>query len=184
MKVRFSHKLGDILEMSADEALRTGHRFIAADHIMLACLRHSHNSACTLLEKAGIDCAELKDFIDSRVFREEALPYDILDTIRPRRESVELMCIAAYEALKSGDNTVRPIHLVLAASRQTGSACSEFLYEHGLDYDMLQHICLSNSLFHAHAENGSDETQKVLRALTDSLARTFNPEDNSRIFLS
>ena len=116
MKINFTRDLYDIFQDAASEALRTGYTLIGVDHVMLALLRRKGSPACRLLRSMGIDCAEMKDYIDSVIFRPEALPYDALESIRPGRDADKLLCISIYEAIKAGDTAVRPVHVVLGHS--------------------------------------------------------------------
>lgn len=184
MKINFTRDLYDIFQDAASEALRTGYTLIGVDHFMLALLRRKGSQACRLLRSMGIDCAKMKDYIDSVIFRPEALPYDALESIRPGRDADKLMCISIYEAIKAGDTAVRPVHVVLAACRTAGSASAVFLYEHGLDYDIVLHYCSSHGLLDSGKESDAEQARKILRAVGEGIARTMDPEDSSKIYPS
>lgn len=182
MTINFSQDLYDILQHAGNEALRTGHTLVGVDHIMLGALRHGRNSACTLLRSLGIRLEELKDYIDSMVFRDEGLPYAAAENIRLHRKAAELLCISSYEALKAGYTVVHPLHMMLAISRCRDNNTSEYLYEHGLDYDIILDYCSSKGLLMAEKPASPDQTKKVLGALADIIARSYNPEDSSKIY--
>ena len=67
MKINFTRDLYDIFQDAASEALRTGYTLIGVDHVMLALLRRKGSQACRLLRSMGIDCAEMKDYIDGNL---------------------------------------------------------------------------------------------------------------------
>lgn len=182
MTINFSQDLYDILQYAENEALRTGHTLVGVDHVMLGALRHGRNSACTLLHSLGIDLAELKDYIDSMIFRDEGLPYAASENVRLHRKTAELLCISSYEALKAGCTVVRPLHILLAISRSQGNNTAEYLYEHGLDYDIILDYCCSHGLLLAEKPARPDQTKKILGALADIIARSYNPEDPSKIY--
>ena len=172
MKINFTRDLYDIFQDAASEALRTGYTLIGVDHVMLALLRRKGSPACRLLRSMGIDCAEMKDYIDSVIFRPEALPYDALESIRPGRDADKLLCISIYEAIKAGDTAVRPVHVVLAACRTAGSA------------DIVLHHCSSHGLLDSGKESDAEQARKILRAVGEGIARTMDPEDSSQIYPS
>lgn len=184
MDINFSKDLYDILQHAEGEALRTGHTAIGVDHLTLGALRHADNSACSLFRSLGLDLREMKDFIDTAIFRKESLPYSALENIGLHRRAEQILSLSSYEALKAGCTTVRPLHMVLAIARDSGSNTAEYLYEHGLDYDMILHHCSEHGLLVAEKAARPDQTRKILGALADRISRTYNPEDSSKIYPS
>ena len=65
-----------------------------------------------------------------------------------------------------------------------GSASAVFLYEHGLDYDIVLHHCSSHGLLDSGKESDAEQARKILRAVGEGIARTMDPEDSSQIYPS
>jgi ATP-dependent Clp protease ATP-binding subunit ClpA len=56
----FSPRSKKVLELSLREAIRLGHNYIAAEHILLGLLRENGGLAAKILADAGVDFAELR----------------------------------------------------------------------------------------------------------------------------
>jgi ATP-dependent Clp protease ATP-binding subunit ClpA len=56
----FSPRSKKVLELSLREAVRLGHKHIAAEHILLGLLRENGGLAAKILAEAGVDFAELR----------------------------------------------------------------------------------------------------------------------------
>ena len=137
MEIKFSTELLTILSYARDEAMRTGHYGIGADHLVLGLLRHRDNDACRALAACSIDADALKEAIDSRVFTDRAIPWQDQSLVRPTRGAAALLSAAAYEALKYGQNRILSSHFLLALIRADRPAAAELLRGQGLDYDRL-----------------------------------------------
>ena len=81
MEISISDELNSIINYSREEAMRTGSYGIAPDHLFLGMIRHSENTGCDVLRGLGCDIAEMKQFIDSRVFTNEHIPYSEIENI-------------------------------------------------------------------------------------------------------
>lgn len=185
MTTNCSQEVLRIAEYAREEALRTGHRAVCADHIMLAILRRRDNDACRLLVSLGIDLDGLKSGIDACMMKDEALPFEKLGTILLKRSAAGIMQASFYEALKSGSDTVLSVHLLLALCRHSESATAEYLYAAGIDYDKVstrfrEEYTEERSIEH---KDGGD-IQKTLGAIGDRLAALFNPESSSVVYPS
>lgn len=118
MDINWSDELLRIVELARGEALRTGWRGIGVDHMMLGLLRDGGNDAVRALVRLGIDPAELKSSIDSRIWQEESVPYAELDNIHLSENAKSLLNLAALEASLLGDTHVAALHLLLAFCRK------------------------------------------------------------------
>lgn len=137
MEIKFSQELLTILNYARDEAMRTGHYGIGADHLVLGLLRHRDNDACRALAACGVDPDALKEAIDGRVFSDRAVPWQDQALVRPTRGAAALLSAAAYEALKHGQTRILSSHFLLALVRAGRPASAELLRAQGLDYDRL-----------------------------------------------
>lgn len=182
MKLKFTNTTSSILSGARDEAMRTGHLGIGTDHMVLALLRNASNEAVTLLEKAGVDTRELKRFIDSRIFREESIPYSAIDAVQLSREGQSLLSMAAFEALKRGTQSVAPAHLLLAAALTKGTAFSEFLSNREIDYRHLSEILRQDRS--AEVEIKIPDIREISGAIEEQLGQLINPGDKPQGFYS
>lgn len=182
MKLKFTNTTSSILTGARDEAMRTGHLGIGTDHIVLAILRNASNDAMPLLEKAGLDPRELKRFIDSRIFREESIPYSAIDAVQLSREGQSLLSMAAFEALKRGTQSVAPAHLLLAAALTRGTAVSDFLAERKIDYRQMSELLRQER--NAEVEIKIPDNREISGAIEEQLGQLINPGDKPQGFYS
>jgi len=170
MHIKFSEILMTIAEYARQEAVRTGWNSVGADHLMLGILRHSTNDACRILTKLGIDRTGMKDFIDSRIFREDTVPYNFRDSIELSNAARGVLSMSAFEALRQGYDEVMPADLLAAISRTRGNASSDYLLGHGISTGSIEALSgLSN-----------DEPQRTMAPeelsaiLGEQLGRIYN----------
>lgn len=171
MNISVSKTVHNILSASCDEAMRTGYMATSADHIMLALLRHADNSACRALSALGVDLGELKDYIDDKIFRSEAVSYSELAQIKPSKQAMATIKNAIYEAYKE-EEEVGCLHLLLAICRTRGSVCAEYLNEIGIDYDsVLGYYTQKKLRSRSRAKRLEKLTPLVMNALGEQLSR-------------
>ena len=134
MEIKISEELNAIINYSRQEALRTGSYGIAPDHLFLGILRHESNTACDTLKALETDITEFKQFIDSRIFTNEHIPYSESDRITFSRGAQNVLSITILEASRSGSRTASSQHLLLALARNTGGYGVTYLRDIGIDY--------------------------------------------------
>jgi len=137
MELKISKQLYQILVYARDEAMRTGHLAINADHLMLAIIRHEDNAACGCLASMGISIEEMKRYIDDRSLASSYVPYSDIDNMKVARSAGNVISMAAFEALRAEAHEILPVHLLLAYSRVGDAAGVEFLRNSGVDTSSL-----------------------------------------------
>ena len=134
MDIKVSDELNGIITYAREEAMRTGSYGIGPDHLFLGILRHEDNNACRALKGLEVDTAQLKKFIDSRVFTNEQIPYSELDHIQFSRGAQNVLSLTVMEATRVRSGEASSQHLLLALCRTTGSYGQAFLRGVGVDY--------------------------------------------------
>ena len=134
MEIKVSDELNGIITYAREEALRTGSYGIGPDHLFLGILRHEENNACNALKALEVDTAQLKKFIDSRVFTNEQIPYSELEHIQFSRGAQNVLSLTIMEATRVRSAEASSQHLLLALCRTTGSYGQAFLRSIGVDY--------------------------------------------------
>ena len=87
-----------------------------------------------MLQGLGIEPAELKSFIDGRIFTNETIPYSEIDHINFSRQAQNVLSITVMEATRLKSAEAAPHHLLLALCRTTDSYGQAFLRSRGVDY--------------------------------------------------
>ena len=164
MEISISDELNSIINYSREEAMRTGSYGIAPDHLFLGMLRHKENSATDALIGTGADAEELKQFIDSRVFTNEHIPYSDIDKISFSRGAQNVLSFTILEATKLKSRQASSQHLLLALMRAKGSYGCTYLNDLGIDYGTVFRYMDRNSMLDRGNEDdqaGNDDENEV-----------------------
>ena len=164
MEISISDELNSIINYSREEAMRTGSYGIAPDHLFLGMLRHKENSATDALIGTGADVEELKQFIDSRVFTNEHIPYSDIDKISFSRGAQNVLSFTILEATKLKSRQASSQHLLLALMRAKGSYGCTYLNDLGIDYGTVFRYMDRNSMLDRGNEDdqaGNDDDNEV-----------------------
>jgi len=137
MQLQVSGELNNIISYAREEAMRTGSYGIGTDHLFLGILRDAENKAFQAMRALGIDTAEMKSFIDGRIFTNETIPYSELDKISFSRQAQNVLSITVMEASRMRSPEAGAQHLLLALTRMTESYGQVYLRQNGVDYGRL-----------------------------------------------
>ena len=184
MNINLSDEFRAIISCARDEAMRTGHYGIGADHLMLAILRQRNCPACALLREQGLNLEEFKLHIDRQIFRDRAIPYYDSERVRPTRTAAGVISLAAYESLRGGQNAISAAHLLLAISRAEDSASRAYLAEHGLGYNALKALLSENGLLSPTGGGAQPKMEDIAAALGEQLSRLFSESGSGTNYLS
>ena len=132
--IQISDQLNGIIKYAREEAMRTGSYGIGPDHLFLGIIRHEENTAFETLRGLGVEPAELKTFIDGRIFTNETIPYSEIDHINFSRQAQNVLSITVMEATRLKSPEAAPHHLLLALCRTTDSYGQAYLRARGVDY--------------------------------------------------
>ena len=137
MQMKVTEELNQVIKYAREEAMRTGSYGIGPDHLFLGIIRQEENAAFTTLQHLGIEPADVKAFIDQRIFTGETIPYEEMDHINFSRQAQNVLSITVMEASRLKSGAAAPQHLLLALCRTTESYGQVFLRSHGVDYGRL-----------------------------------------------
>ena len=167
MQIQISDQLNGIIKYAREEAMRTGSYGIGPDHLFLGIIRHEDNTAFTVLQGLGVEPAELKTFIDGRIFTNETIPYSEIDHINFSRQAQNVLSITVMEATRLKSQEAAPHHLLLALCRTTDSYGQAYLRARGVDYGRMLSFMESEGLLQvqrqeqqpAQSEEDEEEAQ-------------------------
>jgi ATP-dependent Clp protease ATP-binding subunit ClpC len=137
MQLQVSDELNLVIKYAREEAMRTGSYGIGPDHLFLGLIRQEDNAAFRILQSLGVEPAELKAFIDQRIFTNETIPYDQIDHINFSRQAQNVLSITVMEATRLKSPKAETHHLLLALCRTTESYGQAYLRARGIDYGRL-----------------------------------------------
>ena len=163
MEISISDELNSIINYSREEAMRTGSYGIAPDHLFLGMIRHSENTGCDALRGLGCDLSEMKQFIDSKVFTNEHIPYSEIENITFSRGAQNALSFTILEATKYKSTQASSQHLLLALCRAGGSYGSTYLKDTGIEYGNVFRYLDRNDMLDRAKENesSSEEEEEV-----------------------
>lgn len=194
MEINISKELNVIVSYSLEEAMRTGSYGIAPDHLFLGLIRHRENAAADALIGTGTDIAEMKQFIDDKIFTNEHIPYSEIENVSFSRGAQNVLSFTVLEATKVLSATAGPQHLLLALCRAGSSYGSSYLRDLGIDYKVIYKYLERNDMlicqdapeekFNPLGEaGGQDEPKKktihLKAARIDADMLTEEPEDET-----
>ncbi|MBO4340110.1 MAG: ATP-dependent Clp protease ATP-binding subunit [Bacteroidales bacterium] len=159
MQLQVSDDLNSVIKYAREEAMRTGSYGIGPDHLFLGIIRQEENAAFQAIRSLGVEPADMKTFIDSRIFTNETIPYEHLESIAFSRQTQNVLNIAFMEAARLKSPAAMPQHLLLALCRITESYGQAFLRSHGIDYGRLLAYFEDEGLLRPAGENPSPEPQ-------------------------
>lgn len=166
MEISISDELNSIINYSREEAMRTGSYGIAPDHLFLGIIRHAENTASDALRGLGCDLSEMKQFIDSRVFTNEHIPYSEIENITFSRGAQNVLSFTILEATKYKSTQASSQHLLLALCRAGGSYGSTYLKDTGIEYANIFRYLDRNDMLDRGKEpeqNGEEEEVPQIR---------------------
>ena len=173
MEISISDELNSIINYSREEAMRTGSYGIAPDHLFLGIIRHNENTACDALRGLGCDLSEMKQFIDSRIFTNEHIPYSEIENITFSRGVQNVLSFTILEATKLKSSQASSQHLLLALCRAGGSYGSTYLKDTGIEYGNIFRYLDRNEMLDRgkemqDSEEGEDEVPQIrIRAVRE-----------------
>ena len=145
--MKISDELNRVIGYSREEALRTGSYGIGPDHLFLGILRQDECNAHKALAEMGVNLGAMKEFIDSRIFTNEEIPYSEIDKINFSRSSQSILSLTIIEAARMHYEEAESQHLLLALCRTSGSYGLAFLRNNGIDYGrIISHLEKSGML--------------------------------------
>ena len=157
MQLKVTEDLNLVIKYAREEAMRTGSYGIGPDHLFLGIIRHEENPAFKALQDLAIEPADLKTFIDQRIFTNETIPYEQIDNISFSRQAQNVLSITVMEATRLKSPAAAPQHLLLALCRTTESYGQVYLRSHGIDYGRLLAYMEDEGLLHPQQQETQDQ---------------------------
>ena len=157
MQLQVSDELNLVIKYAREEAMRTGSYGIGPDHLFLGLIRQEENAAFRILQNLGVEPAELKAFIDQRIFTNETIPYDQIDHINFSRQAQNVLSITVMEATRLKSPKAETHHLLLALCRTTESYGQAYLRARGIDYGRLLAVMEDEGLLKPLDQQGNPD---------------------------
>ena len=135
MKNNFSKRVQMVIQFSREEALRLGHNYIGAEHLMLGIIRQGDGLAVEILTNLGIELDELKRSIEDAVRSSGGTM--TLGNLPLTKRAEKILKSTYTEAKNFKSDIIDTEHLLLSIAEEVDSVAAEVLGTLGVDYDLI-----------------------------------------------
>lgn len=156
MEARFSNRVKEVISLSREEALRLGHDYIGAEHLLLGMIREGEGVAISLLKKLGISLDELKQSIEDATKSTATSTIKNLSSIPLTRQSEKVLKITYLEAKIFKSELIGTEHLLLSILRDEDNIATQMLDKFDISYDVIKEL-LEYHTQHPSASSDTDD---------------------------
>ena len=135
MKNNFSKRVQMVIQFSREEALRLGHNYIGAEHLLLGIIRQGDGLAVEILNNLGIELNELKRSIEDAVRTSGGTM--TLGNLPLTKRAEKILKSTYTEAKNFKSDIIDTEHLLLSITEEVDSVAAEVLGTLGVDYDLI-----------------------------------------------
>jgi len=152
MEAKFSNRVKEVISLSREEALRLGHDYIGAEHLLLGMIREGEGVAISLLKKLGITLDSLKSALEDAVKGSATGNVKNLTNIPLTRQAEKVLKITYLEAKIFKSDLIGTEHLLLSVLRDEDNVATQILNKFDVTYDVIKELLE----YHAHNPKASD----------------------------
>ncbi len=136
MESQFSPRIKDIIAYSREEAIRLGNDYIGPEHLFLGILRDGEGMATEILQNLGVDLAEVKKQIETKVRSNRKIDLDAqVSMSKPAEKALKIISL---EARSFKSQLANSGHLLLALLKDTDNLVSTLLGDAGVNYYLVR----------------------------------------------
>ena len=160
MEARFSNRVKEVISLSREEALRLGHDYIGAEHLLLGMIREGEGVAVGLLKKLGISLDELKLSLEQATKGTSSNNVKNLASIPLTRQSEKVLKITYLEAKIFKSELIGTEHLLLSILRDEDNVATQILEKYDVNYDVIKELLeyhTQNPTASSDTDDGDDE---------------------------
>ncbi|MCF8284937.1 MAG: ATP-dependent Clp protease ATP-binding subunit [Sphingobacteriales bacterium] len=137
MEAKFSPRVKDVISYSREEALRLGHDYIGAEHLLLGLIREGDGVAIKVIKSLGIDTARLRKSVEDAV-RGTAGTNVNLGNIPLTKQAEKVLKITYLEAKIFKSEVIGTEHLLLSILRDEDNIASQILSQFNVNYEVFK----------------------------------------------
>src|SRR6187431_882883 len=152
MEAKFSNRVKEVISLSREEALRLGHDYIGAEHLLLGMIREGEGVAISLLKKLGITLDSLKKSLEDAVRGTATGNVKNLTNIPLTRQAEKVLKITYLEAKIFKSDLIGTEHLLLSVLRDEDNVATQILNKFDITYDVIKELLE----YHTHTPKASD----------------------------
>jgi ATP-dependent Clp protease ATP-binding subunit ClpC len=154
MEAKFSPQVKDVISFSREEALRLGHDYIGAEHLLLGLIREGDGMAIKILKSLGVDTLKLRRSIEEAVRGTSSVTVN-LGNIPLTKQAEKVLKITYLEAKIFKSDLIGTEHLLLSILRDDDNIASQILLQYGINYEIFkQEVEVNKNGFRDEAQGG------------------------------
>jgi len=154
MEATFSPQVKDVLSFSREEALRLGHDYIGAEHLLLGLIREGDGMAIKILKSLSVDTLKLRRSIEEAVRGTSSVTVN-LGNIPLTKQAEKVLKITYLEAKIFKSDLIGTEHLLLSILRDDDNIASQILLQYGINYEIFkQEVEVNKNGFKDEAQGG------------------------------
>lgn len=136
MEGNFSNRVQDVIRLSREEALRLGHDYIGAEHLLLGIIREGEGIAVKILRNLGCDLYKLKKEIEDTVRTNGGTL--TIGNIPLTKQAEKVLKITYLEAKLYKSDVIGTEHLLLSLLRDDDNIAAQILHKFDVHYDKVR----------------------------------------------
>jgi ATP-dependent Clp protease ATP-binding subunit ClpC len=137
MEAKFSPQVKDVISFSREEALRLGHDYIGAEHLLLGLIREGDGMAIKILKSLNVDTSKLRRSIEDAVRGTSSVTVN-LGNIPLTKQAEKVLKITYLEAKIFKSDLIGTEHLLLSILRDDDNIASQILLQYSVNYDIFK----------------------------------------------
>ncbi|WEK20262.1 MAG: ATP-dependent Clp protease ATP-binding subunit [Candidatus Pedobacter colombiensis] len=170
MEAKFSPQVKDVISFSREEALRLGHDYIGAEHLLLGLIREGDGMAIKILKSLGVDTSKLRRSIEDSVRGTSSVTVN-LGNIPLTKQAEKVLKITYLEAKIFKSDLIGTEHLLLSILRDDDNIASQILLQFNINYEIFkQEVEVNKNGFRDETQNsastGGDEDYREEEAFS------------------
>lgn len=133
---KFSPRVKQILANSRNEAVRLGHDYIGAEHLLLGLVMDKESLPVRVLSSLDIDILELKNVVEQNIQRYSGPSSHLsVANINLNSQAEKILKFTVLEARDAKNDEAQPEHLMLSILKQKENMATRILGQFYIDYD-------------------------------------------------
>ncbi len=137
MEANFSPRVNDVISFSREEALRLGHDYIGAEHLLLGLIREGEGSAIKAIKRLGIELKDLRNEIE-KIAKPTSVMSVSLGNIPLLKQAEKILKMMYLEAKVMRSEKIGTEHLLLSILKNNDNIAAKVLENNDINYDMIK----------------------------------------------
>ncbi len=134
MEANFSPRVNDVISFSREEALRLGHDYIGAEHLLLGLVREGEGTAIKALVAFGINLTDLRNEVE-KIAKPTSVMSVSLGNIPLLKQAEKILKMMYLEAKVMKSAKIGTEHLLLSILKNNDNIAAKVLENYNMDYD-------------------------------------------------